>query len=202
MIYFSFLIDSVSYSCRYPLGVIGIVTSWASPLHSVLWHAIPALACGNCVIIKPSCLAPIEIHLLAKTFSDAGNWLNTWLPAPVLFQKKIRIKQEKNYHRDNQTPRISIADPHINTWVERDRKTIRAIPLPPPPPPPPNPPPPLAALVVKWNTPGQNQGEGRWNAFKISLSKLSCAQMKFKEIKSKRTSCLCSVAFRLRLQVL
>ena len=70
---FSFLIDSVSYSCRYPLGVIGIVTSWASPLHSVLWHAIPALACGNCVIIKPSCLAPIEIHLLAKTFSDAGN---------------------------------------------------------------------------------------------------------------------------------
>lgn len=64
--------DSVSYSCRYPLGVIGIVTSWASPLHSVLWHAIPALACGNCVIIKPSCLAPIEIHLLAKTFSDAG----------------------------------------------------------------------------------------------------------------------------------
>lgn len=65
--------DSVSYASRYPLGVVGIITSWASPLHSILWHAIPALASGNCVVIKPSCLAPIEVHLLAKTFSDAGN---------------------------------------------------------------------------------------------------------------------------------
>ena len=32
-----------------------------------------------------------------------------------LVPKKIRIKQEKNYHQDNQTPRISITDPHINT---------------------------------------------------------------------------------------
>lgn len=64
--------DSVSYTSRYPLGVVGIITSWASPLHSILWHAIPALASGNCVLIKPSCLAPIEVHLLAKTFSDAG----------------------------------------------------------------------------------------------------------------------------------
>ncbi|KAK2563079.1 2-aminomuconic semialdehyde dehydrogenase [Acropora cervicornis] len=31
-----------------------------------------ALVCGNTVIIKPSCLAPLEVHLLAKTFSDAG----------------------------------------------------------------------------------------------------------------------------------
>jgi len=64
--------DSVSYTSRYPLGVVGIITSWASPLHSILWHAIPALASGNCVVIKPSCLAPIEVHLMAKTFGDAG----------------------------------------------------------------------------------------------------------------------------------
>ncbi|XP_074620030.1 2-aminomuconic semialdehyde dehydrogenase-like isoform X1 [Acropora palmata] len=64
--------DSISYSTRYPLGVVGIITSWASPLRSVLWHTIPALVCGNTVIIKPSCLAPLEVHLLAKTFSDAG----------------------------------------------------------------------------------------------------------------------------------
>ena len=68
-----FIPDSVSYASRYPLGVVGIITSWTSPLHSILWHAIPALASGNCVVIKPSCLAPIEVHLLAKTFSDAGN---------------------------------------------------------------------------------------------------------------------------------
>ena len=55
------------------MGVVGIITSWASPLHSVLWHAVPALVSGNCVVIKPSCLAPVEVHLLAKTFSDAGN---------------------------------------------------------------------------------------------------------------------------------
>ena len=65
--------DSVSYTSRYPLGVVGIITSWASPLHSILWHAILALTSGNCVVIKPSCLAPIEVHLLAKTFTDAGN---------------------------------------------------------------------------------------------------------------------------------
>ncbi|PFX31290.1 aldehyde dehydrogenase family 8 member A1-like isoform X1 [Stylophora pistillata] len=64
--------DSVSYTSRYPLGVVGIITSWASPLHSILRHAIPALASGNCVVIKPSSLAPVEVHLLAKTFSDAG----------------------------------------------------------------------------------------------------------------------------------
>ncbi|KAL9972185.1 hypothetical protein ACROYT_G018442 [Oculina patagonica] len=64
--------DSVSYASRYPLGVVGLITSWASPLHSILWHVVPALASGNCVVIKPSCLAPIEVHLLAKTFSDAG----------------------------------------------------------------------------------------------------------------------------------
>ena len=68
-----YISDSVSYTSRYPLGVVGIITSWASPLHSILWHAIPALASGNCVVIKPSCLAPIEVHLLAKTFTDAGN---------------------------------------------------------------------------------------------------------------------------------
>jgi len=56
------------------------------------------------------------------------------IASPGLVPKKIRKKQEKNYHQDNQTPRISIADPHINTWVERDRKTIRAIPYPPLPP--------------------------------------------------------------------
>lgn len=56
------------------------------------------------------------------------------IASPGLVPEKIRIKQGKNYHQDNQTPRISIADPHINTCVERDRKTIRAIPLPPPPP--------------------------------------------------------------------
>lgn len=54
------------------------------------------------------------------------------IASPGLVPKKIRIKQEKKYHQDSQTPRISIADPHINTCVERDRKTIRAIPLPPP----------------------------------------------------------------------
>ena len=67
------ILDSVSYTSRYPLGVVGIITSWTSPLHCILWHTIPALASGNCVVIKPSCLAPIEVHLLAKTFSDAGN---------------------------------------------------------------------------------------------------------------------------------
>jgi len=64
--------DSVNYTSSYPMGVVGIITSWASPLHSVLWHAVPALVSGNCVVIKPSCLAPVEVHLLAKTFSDAG----------------------------------------------------------------------------------------------------------------------------------
>ena len=54
------------------------------------------------------------------------------IASPGLVPKKIRIKQEKNYHQDNQTPRISIADPHINTCVERDRKPLEQSPYLPP----------------------------------------------------------------------
>ncbi|XP_031564966.1 2-aminomuconic semialdehyde dehydrogenase-like [Actinia tenebrosa] len=62
----------LSYSTRHPLGVVAVITSWACSIHTILTHLVPALACGNCVIIKPSSLAPLCVHVLAKCIKEAG----------------------------------------------------------------------------------------------------------------------------------
>jgi len=63
---------------REPLGVIGAITPWSSPVYIYMWKLAPALACGNAVVIKPSEIAPITCGLIAKYASEAG------LPAGVL----------------------------------------------------------------------------------------------------------------------
>ena len=49
-----------------PLGVVGQVISWSSPLLMLAWQIAPALACGNTVILKPSEATP----LTALAFAD------------------------------------------------------------------------------------------------------------------------------------
>ncbi|EDO41780.1 predicted protein, partial [Nematostella vectensis] len=63
---------TLCYSIRHSLGVVAIITSWSQALPSILRHLVPAMASGNCVVIKPSCLAPLTVHLLAKVLKDSG----------------------------------------------------------------------------------------------------------------------------------
>ncbi len=70
--------DSINYTLRQPVGIIGCISPWNLPLYLFTWKIAPALAAGNCVIAKPSEVTPVSAFLLAKICREAG------LPAGVL----------------------------------------------------------------------------------------------------------------------
>lgn len=55
---------------REPLGVIGAITPWNVPFTLACWKIAPALAAGNCVVLKPSSYTPLSSLLLAEVLSD------------------------------------------------------------------------------------------------------------------------------------
>jgi aldehyde dehydrogenase (NAD+) len=57
---------------REPLGVIGLITPWNFPIAIPAWKIAPALAFGNCVVIKPADLVPGSVHALAEIIGKAG----------------------------------------------------------------------------------------------------------------------------------
>ncbi len=57
---------------REPLGVIGIITPWNFPIAIPAWKIAPALAYGNCVVIKPADLVPGCAWALADIISRSG----------------------------------------------------------------------------------------------------------------------------------
>jgi len=57
---------------REPIGVIGLITPWNFPIAIPAWKIAPALAYGNCVVIKPAELAPASAHALAEIIAKAG----------------------------------------------------------------------------------------------------------------------------------
>ena len=63
---------ALNYAVRKPLGVVGIVTPWNLPLLLLTWKVAPALACGNCVVVKPSEETPASATLLAEVMDEAG----------------------------------------------------------------------------------------------------------------------------------
>ena len=64
--------SALNYSVRKPLGVVGIITPWNLPLLLLTWKAAPALACGNCVVVKPSEETPATATLLAEVMQSTG----------------------------------------------------------------------------------------------------------------------------------
>jgi len=57
---------------REPLGVVGAISAWNYPLLMATWKVAPALAAGNCVVLKPSEQAPLSCIKLAQLFLEAG----------------------------------------------------------------------------------------------------------------------------------
>jgi aldehyde dehydrogenase (NAD+) len=57
---------------REPLGVIGLITPWNFPIAIPAWKIAPALAYGNCVVIKPADLVPGCAWAIADIISRAG----------------------------------------------------------------------------------------------------------------------------------
>jgi gamma-glutamyl-gamma-aminobutyraldehyde dehydrogenase len=64
--------DAVHLVSREPLGVVGAISPWNYPLLMAAWKVAPALAGGNCVVLKPSEKAALSCIRLAQLFVEAG----------------------------------------------------------------------------------------------------------------------------------
>src|SRR2546430_6626164 len=64
--------DFHSYTLREPVGVVGQIIPWNLPLLMAAWKLGPALATGNCVILKPAEQTPLTALRLAGLMAEAG----------------------------------------------------------------------------------------------------------------------------------
>ncbi|MFS8036864.1 aldehyde dehydrogenase [Xanthobacter sp. AM11] len=62
--------DTVAYHYHEPLGVVGQIIPWNFPILMAVWKLAPALAAGNCVVLKPAEQTPASILLLAELVGD------------------------------------------------------------------------------------------------------------------------------------
>ncbi|MGO4448305.1 aldehyde dehydrogenase [Phyllobacterium sp. TAF24] len=62
--------DTVAYHFHEPLGVVGQIIPWNFPLLMAIWKLAPALAAGNCVVLKPAEQTPASILVLAELIGD------------------------------------------------------------------------------------------------------------------------------------
>ncbi|WP_226018999.1 aldehyde dehydrogenase [Novosphingobium sp. FKTRR1] len=61
-----------SYSVPEPIGIVGIINTWNGPLIGLGMKVAPALAAGNCVIVKPAEITPFAPELFAECCALAG----------------------------------------------------------------------------------------------------------------------------------
>ncbi|MFF2052368.1 aldehyde dehydrogenase family protein [Leifsonia sp. NPDC058194] len=69
--------DTIAYHFHEPLGVVGQIIPWNFPILMATWKLAPALAAGNCVVLKPAEQTPASIHVWLDLVRDL-------LPAGVL----------------------------------------------------------------------------------------------------------------------
>ena len=61
---------TIAYHFREPLGVVGQIIPWNFPLLMAAWKIAPALAAGNCTVIKPASQTPLSLLLFAELTAD------------------------------------------------------------------------------------------------------------------------------------
>ncbi len=64
--------DSMLFTRREPLGVVGIITPWNFPMAIPAWKLAPALVAGCTVVFKPASLVPLMGLRLVEIFHEAG----------------------------------------------------------------------------------------------------------------------------------
>ncbi|MDN3310976.1 aldehyde dehydrogenase family protein [Microbacterium oryzae] len=90
--------NTVAYHFNEPLGVVGQIIPWNFPILMATWKLAPALAAGNCVVLKPAEQTPASILLLFDLIGDllpAGvvnivNGFGIEAGAPLASHKRIR----------------------------------------------------------------------------------------------------------------
>jgi aldehyde dehydrogenase len=61
---------TVAYHYHEPLGVVGQIIPWNFPLLMACWKLAPALAAGNCVVMKPAEQTPVSILVMMEIIAD------------------------------------------------------------------------------------------------------------------------------------
>ena len=64
--------NKFAMTVRQPLGVCGLITPWNFPMAIPTWKMMPALVCGNTVVIKPATLTPLTVWNLVKGAEEVG----------------------------------------------------------------------------------------------------------------------------------
>ena len=62
--------DTVAYHYHEPLGVVGQIIPWNFPILMATWKLAPALAAGNCVVLKPAEQTPLGILVVMELIAD------------------------------------------------------------------------------------------------------------------------------------
>jgi len=62
----------LNYTLREPVGVVGQVVPWNFPLMFTSWKMAPALAAGNCIVMKPAEITPLSSLKIAELMAEAG----------------------------------------------------------------------------------------------------------------------------------
>jgi aldehyde dehydrogenase len=62
--------NTIAYHFHEPLGVIGQIIPWNFPLLMAAWKLAPAIAAGNCVVMKPAEQTPVSISYFMNLMSD------------------------------------------------------------------------------------------------------------------------------------
>ncbi|MCW1382356.1 aldehyde dehydrogenase family protein [Novosphingobium sp. KCTC 2891] len=62
--------DTIGYHFHEPLGVVGQIIPWNFPILMATWKLAPALAAGNCVVLKPAEQTPASILVLMELIAD------------------------------------------------------------------------------------------------------------------------------------
>ena len=90
--------DTVAYHFQEPLGVVGQIIPWNFPILMATWKLAPALAAGNCVVLKPAEQTPASILFLFDLIGDLlppgvvniVNGFGIEAGAPLASHKRIR----------------------------------------------------------------------------------------------------------------
>jgi aldehyde dehydrogenase len=62
--------DTVAYHFHEPLGVVGQIIPWNFPILMAAWKLAPALAAGNCVVLKPAEQTPLGMMVVAELIAE------------------------------------------------------------------------------------------------------------------------------------
>jgi len=62
----------LNYTLREPVGIVGQVVPWNFPLMFTSWKMAPALAAGNCIVMKPAELTPLSSLAIAALMAEVG----------------------------------------------------------------------------------------------------------------------------------